>query len=70
MPESFTVVFCRLTDCTFYAPEPSDPAKCRCSHAEKHIHLKELSCPLYRADWRKRLEATTMPTRKRSKKDF
>ncbi len=52
---SYTVVVCRQRDCLYYTPEPADPRKCRCTHAEKPFYLNGGHCPLYRLDWQKKL---------------
>lgn len=50
----FTVVYCDLSDCFYYSPEPDFPRKCRCQHPDKRTVMEMAKCPLYRLDWQKR----------------
>ncbi len=54
--ENHIVVYCVLSDCVSYRPEPSNPRKCRCVHPEKSHYLNREICPLYRMDWQKKMK--------------
>lgn len=68
--ESFTLVFCRLADCMHYRPDDRDPGRCRCVHPDKPFHLKEATCPLYKAEWKSKVEGYAPHRRKRLEQDF
>lgn len=62
----YTVVFCGLTDCMYYTPEPDREGMCRCIHPLKLRHMDTRTCPLFQLDWqRKQKAAGPMPMPKR-----
>ena len=57
----YTVVYCDLSDCFYYSPEPGFPRKCRCLHPDKPTVINMVKCPLYRLDWQKRAPSLNPP---------
>lgn len=49
----YITVRCAKTDCSYHTPDPADAAMCRCTHADKRLHMTQVVCPLYHVNWLK-----------------
>lgn len=62
-----TVVFCSLSDCIYYTPDPSSSTRCLCIHPDKPNYMKNATCPLYRMDWKKKAASSAKSDPRRLK---